>query len=210
MLLNLGILSFLYYISMICFTDTFFPYFIKGSVALILFWHTKADSSGNFHHPDQNDAEEHAQFNSRSWQSHTLIPLLWSWCRDTQAAEPSPLEASHSALLNLLFWSRPDTMYHKCAQLQSPKSWGAGSSSSPTLPWQQQQTVLGAAPPLPVQARWVAHSCRMARPPGSASKPDAKLLDDSKVDRWSLPGLSGSSTATPESDHVLLKSKEAF
>lgn len=75
----------------------FFPYFIQGSVALIAFWHTKGGSAGNFYRHHQTDTDEHAQFTSRSWQHHTLIPLLWGWCRDTQAAEPLPLEANHSA-----------------------------------------------------------------------------------------------------------------
>lgn len=97
MLLNLSILTFFYYISTICFTGAFFPYFIKGSAALIAFWHTKGGSSANFYHHDQTDTDEHAQFTSGSWQHHALIPSLWGWCRDTQAAEPLPLEANHSA-----------------------------------------------------------------------------------------------------------------
>lgn len=124
-------------------------------------------------------------------------------CRNAQAANFHPYKWP------LCSSEGGQTANQEHTQFQPPKNQTAGSNSSSTLSQQSQQTVPGAAPPVPVQATWVACSCHVATHPGFASKPEAKGLEEFKADRGFSPGLSGSSAATLESDHVPPKPKAA-
>jgi len=103
-----------------------FSYFTKGSVAPILLWHTKRGNSVNFYHPDQTGTEEHAQFSSSSWQSHTLDPVAVGLMQRYTSSRTFTLRSAQPC---------SSEAGQECAQLQSPKIWGAGWGSSSTPPW---------------------------------------------------------------------------
>lgn len=137
------------------FHQCFSPHFRKDSAALILSATPRETALVAFITPIRLTLLNI----SGSWQYCTLIPLLWGWCRDTQAAEPPPLEVDDSA---------PPKQVRHCISEMHPAStpWKLGSLFKLIIyigcycQGNPGQLLLHQC-----RLRWVAHSRHMASPP---------------------------------------------